>query len=467
MRPRAPGPRRWATRPSLEGSVASCGAALPRSRCRGRRSFAAGPEAGARAGRVPGHGRARTAGKPAGGAAHALWHDGSPKAWRARCSPRAGRSSPRCPKQGGSAPAALPAKTLACAPAPERPGRDGPPDPKRRRLAQAHVRVRRADRGTEARAATPVRGRNPPPGQHSSPGTELAGASIPSIRAVLAARDPAPVTLARAGPTAIRDRYEPLHRHRAEAPNATWQADHTLLYILMLDQRGTSARPWLTTVIDNGSCVVAGRTAFPGASQALHTSQALHQAIWRKADPGWPVCGIFHVLYVDHGANLTSANLLPRRGCRSRSSTGQLAPPPWAPTRPSLGDRPGAARGLGRGRLPAAPAREPEGPVPPPDLARQALPDASRAGIQFEEPRRVSPTLAALVREAITIRALSEVRVFHHDRFLRRAVSKEPSGRGGDAQGHQGCAASMPAGAPHGDQRAGRVRGRVPGRRAD
>jgi putative transposase len=33
----------------------------------------------------------------------------------------------------------------------------------------------------------------------------------------------------------------------------------------------------------------------------LNTSLALRQAIWRKADPDWPVCGIPDTHYVDHG----------------------------------------------------------------------------------------------------------------------------------------------------------------------
>jgi putative transposase len=46
--------------------------------------------------------------------------------------------------------------------------------------------------------------------------------------------------------------------------------------------------------------------------------------------------------------------------------------------------------------------------------------------------RYTSPTLAGYVREAVTLRYdprdLSEVRVFHRDRFLCRAVSEEHAG---------------------------------------
>src|SRR3546814_16528923 len=48
---------------------------------------------------------------------------------------------------------------------------------------------------------------------------------------------------------------------------------------------------------------------FLGAPSALNTSLALRQAIWRKADPTWPVCGIPDVLYVDHGSDFTSLHL--------------------------------------------------------------------------------------------------------------------------------------------------------------
>ena len=58
------------------------------------------------------------------------------------------------------------------------------------------------------------------------------------------------VTLAQDGPAAFRDRFELVHRHRVEAPNATWQADHTMLDLLILDEGGNPARswpPWWTT----------------------------------------------------------------------------------------------------------------------------------------------------------------------------------------------------------------------------
>ena len=133
--------------------------------------------------------------------------------------------------------------------------------------------------------------------------------SYSTVYAILAALDPAMVTLAHEGAAAFRDRYELIHRHRAEAPNALWQADHTLLDLLILDEAGKPVRPWLTTVMDDHSRAVAGTMVFLGAPSTLTTSLALRQAIWRKADPSWPVCGIPDVLYVDHGSDFTSHHL--------------------------------------------------------------------------------------------------------------------------------------------------------------
>ncbi|HQT62843.1 Mu transposase C-terminal domain-containing protein, partial [Acidiphilium sp.] len=135
---------------------------------------------------------------------------------------------------------------------------------------------------------------------------------VPSYAAVYEitrALDPALITLAHDGPTAYRDRFELIHRHRAERPNAIWQADHTQLDILVLDAGGTPARPWLTLVLDDHSRAIAGYCVFVGAPTALQTSLALRQAIWRKTDPAWPICGVPDILHVDHGSDFTSRHL--------------------------------------------------------------------------------------------------------------------------------------------------------------
>src|SRR5467141_2306394 len=108
------------------------------------------------------------------------------------------------------------------------------------------------------------------------------------------------VTLAQEGPVAFRDRYELLYRHRAEGPNAIWQADHTLLDGMVLDANGAAVRPWLTLILDDYSRAVAGYTLFLGAPTALQTALALRQAMWSKQNAAWPVCGIPDVLHTEY-----------------------------------------------------------------------------------------------------------------------------------------------------------------------
>jgi len=300
--------------------------------------------------------------------------------------------------------------------------------------------------------------------------------------AILARLDPAMLTLALEGPAAFRDRYELIYRHRASAPNALWQADHTLLDILVLDEGGRPVRPWLTTVIDDHSRAIAGYLVFLGSPSALNTSLALRHAIWRKADPAWPICGIPDVRYVDHGSDFTSQHL------------DQVAA--------SLHVRvvySGVARPQGRGKverlfgtlntelLPELPGHLVEGkPASTPALSLAELDQAigafiagayhvrthreigetpldawrengflprlpeslealdlllvmvakprrvRRDGIHFQGLRYMAPTLAAYVGEAVTIRYdprdVSEIRVFHREHFLCRAVNEEHAG---------------------------------------
>jgi transposase InsO family protein len=75
--------------------------------------------------------------------------------------------------------------------------------------------------------------------------------SYSTVYAILANLDPTIVTLSHEGAAAFRDRFELIHRHRTGAANA----------------------------------------------------------IWQKADPSWPVCGIPDGLYVDQGGDFTSNHL--------------------------------------------------------------------------------------------------------------------------------------------------------------
>jgi putative transposase len=117
------------------------------------------------------------------------------------------------------------------------------------------------------------------------------------------------VTLADQGSKAYSESFELIHRREATGPNAIWQADHTPLDILLIRPDGELAKPWLTTVIDDNSRALAGYILSFEDPSALHTSLALRQAIWRKEDSRWIVCGIPDILYTDNGNDFTSQHL--------------------------------------------------------------------------------------------------------------------------------------------------------------
>ena len=307
--------------------------------------------------------------------------------------------------------------------------------------------------------------------------------SYASIYRIVRRLDPGMVTLAHEGHAAYRDQFELIHRYRAPKPNAIWQADHTQLDLLILEAGGRAVRPWLTTIIDDHSRMLAGYSVFLGAPSTLQTSLALRQAIWRKADPRWPICGIPDVLYVDHGSDFTSQHLeqvaadlrfelvysavaRPQgRGKVERlfsTLNTELLPElpghlvdgkPATPPRLSLSQ---LDRELGgflvgtyntrvHGEIGAAPqaAWIADGWLPrlPSSLAALDLllirvaeeRRVHRDGIHFQGMRYMDPTLAAFVGEAVTIRYdprdLAEVRVFYRNSFLCQAISPEHSGQ--------------------------------------
>ncbi|MFS0746934.1 DDE-type integrase/transposase/recombinase [Microbacterium sp. 1P10UB] len=133
--------------------------------------------------------------------------------------------------------------------------------------------------------------------------------SYATVREIVRCLDPALVTLALEGPASYRDRHELVLRRRADRPNQIWQSDHTELDILIVGSDGKPDRPWLTTVMDDYSRTICGYTVFTGAPSAMNTALALRQAIWRKADPAWAMCGIPDILHVDHGSDFTSQHL--------------------------------------------------------------------------------------------------------------------------------------------------------------
>ncbi len=307
--------------------------------------------------------------------------------------------------------------------------------------------------------------------------------SARTIRAIVAALDPGMCTLAHEGPAAYRDRYELIHRHRAERPNATWQCDHTELDVLVVGSRGKPLRPWLTIVLDDHSRAVAGYSLLTDAPSALNTALALRQAIWRKGDPDWPVCGIPDVLYVDHGTDFTSTHIAQvAADLRMRLIHSAVARPqgrgkverffgtvntelladmpgrlasggPVTPPRLTLSELDAAIRSFVTGRynarahptigispntawrangwLPRMPERLEELDELLAMVARPRV--VGRDGIRFGGLRYLDSTLAAFVGERVTIRHdprdVAEIRVYHRDRFLCRAINAEHADR--------------------------------------
>ena len=133
--------------------------------------------------------------------------------------------------------------------------------------------------------------------------------SYARVRQIIKNLDPVLVTLTHQGTAAYCDEFDLLYRREATHANAMWQADHSNLPILLLDEGGKPARPWLTVIEDDYSRAIASFRLSFQESTALTAALALRQAIWRKADPRWHICGIPSTFYTDHGSDFTSKHL--------------------------------------------------------------------------------------------------------------------------------------------------------------
>jgi putative transposase len=291
------------------------------------------------------------------------------------------------------------------------------------------------------------------------------------------------VMLAHEGSKAYRDAFELVHRREADRPNAIWQADHTLLDIMLVRDGTKRAKPWLTVVLDDYSRAVAGYFLSFEAPSAVQTALALRQAIWRKPDPGWHVCGIPEILYSDNGSDFTSQHLeqvgadlkiqlvfstpgIPRgRGRIERffatltqmflcDLPGYVSPKGGMRGKPAL-TLPELDRSLGaffvevyhrraHSETKTLPSErwEAGGFIPRmPDSLEQLdllLLTVTRArkihadGIRYQGLRYVDTTLAAYVGESVTLRYdprdMAEIRVFHEERFVCRAICPELAG---------------------------------------
>jgi putative transposase len=319
-------------------------------------------------------------------------------------------------------------------------------------------------------------------GLHRLASSEARKAGLPApsyaaVRQIVQALDPALVTLALEGPTSYRDRHELVFRRRADRPNQIWQADHTELDILIMGANGNPDRPWLTTVMDDHSRAICGYMVFTGAPSALNTALALRQAMWRKSDPSWAMCGIPDILHVDHGSDFTSNHLertaidlhirliystIARPQGRGKierffgtintellaSLPGHLGPGSRKP-QPSL-DLPGLDEAIGAfiatynerphqelGHSPRN-AWVSDGWLPRMPDSLELLDGllltvpkhrtVQRDGIHFQGQRYLAPTLAPFVGHTVTIRYdprdISEIRVYDHDTFICVAIDE-------------------------------------------
>jgi putative transposase len=302
--------------------------------------------------------------------------------------------------------------------------------------------------------------------------------SYSSVYAIIRGIDPALRTLAVEGTKRYAEVFELVHRRQADRPNEIWQADHTQLDLWVVTPAGRPARPWLTVIEDDHSRAIAGYEVNLGAPSALQTALALRQAIWRKAEPGWHVCGIPAVFYTDHGSDFTSRHMeqaaadlgkrlvfslpgQPRgrgkierymdtinqmclaalpgyapRGTKDRAGQARLSLPELDA---ALGEfivkvynhrvhsqtgQPPQARWEAGGFLPRLPESLEQLDLLLLTVAkpRKIHPD----GIHFQGLRYLDLVLAAYVGEPVIIRYdprdLAEIRVFYRGRFLGRAI---------------------------------------------
>jgi putative transposase len=311
----------------------------------------------------------------------------------------------------------------------------------------------------------------------------LVAPSYDRVYDIVRQMDPALLTLAHQGAQVYSQAFDLLYRREAEAPNEIWQADHTLLDLVVTNDKGEAQKPWLTVIIDDYSRALAGYIFSFEAPSALHTALSLRQAIWRKAEPRWQVCGIPAVLYTDHGSDFTSQHVeqvcadlniravfsqvgKPRgRGRVERffNTVNQMLLsrlPGYAPAgfaakaTPSLDlqglnqaferfifedyhltphsgtDTPPQVRWHNGGFLPRMPESLEQLDLLLLTVAKPRI--IHRDGIRFQGLRYIDITLAAYIGERVTIRYdprdMVEIRVYYRQRFLCRAVCQELAG---------------------------------------
>ncbi len=115
--------------------------------------------------------------------------------------------------------------------------------------------------------------------------------------------------LASEGTKKYQEKYDIIYIREAERSNHIWQADHTMLDIIITGPKGKLIRPWLTVIQDDFSRGVPGYYLSISAPSSQNTALALKQAIWRKSESNWIIFGIPEILYTDHGCDFTSSHI--------------------------------------------------------------------------------------------------------------------------------------------------------------
>ena len=352
------------------------------------------------------------------------------------------------------------------------------------RHSRSDARTRRTDAATVAfieRLAL-TRPRPSLAGLHRLAASEAGKSGLPApsyaaVREIVQALDPALVTLALEGPGLLQG------PPRAGLPSTCRPAEpdlaggpHRTGHPHCGSER--EAGPALADYRDGRSFQGNLRLyGLNGAPSALNTALALRQAIWRKSDPAWAMCGIPDILHVDHGSDFTSNHLertaidlhirliystIARPQGRGKierffgtintellaSLPGHLGPGSRKP-QPSL-DLPGLDQAIGAfiavyNERPHQELGHSPRDVWVSDGWLPRMPDSlelldgllltvpkhrtvQRDGIHFQGQRYLAPTLAPFVGHTVTIRYdprdISEIRVYDHDTFICTAVDE-------------------------------------------
>lgn len=286
------------------------------------------------------------------------------------------------------------------------------------------------------------------------------------------------LTLAHEGGAAYQQKYELIYRRECSTSNEIWQSDHTEMDIYIVDADGRDRKPWLTTIIDDYSRAVAGIFLSLEAPSAMNTALALRQAIWKKKESSWQICGIPRILYTDHGSDFMSHHIEQVCvGLKIRMLNSAVGRPQGRGKIErffqtlnecvlmdlpgySVKGKPASKPTLSLGQLEAAvldfilnryhvTSHSSTGLPPIQMWANGFLPQlpespelldlllltihkprkVQRDGIRFQGMRYITPTMAGFVGELVTIRYdprdLAEIKVYYREQFLCKAICQD------------------------------------------